>query len=78
MSIEGAPPLWLVLPLLMEFGFGQVFKWATQQRCYAPTVVSTNYWVLSSILLLYLGFTGQLHSAGRRGKGRRDHRHRLH
>ena len=61
MSIEGAPPLWLLLPLLMEFGFGQVFKWATQQRCYAPTVVSTNYWVLSSILLLYLGFTGQLH-----------------
>ena len=61
MSMEGAPPLWLLLPLLMEFGFGQVFKWATQQRCYAPTVVSTNYWVLSSILLLYLGFTGQLH-----------------
>ena len=25
-----------------------------------PTVVSTNYWVLASILLLYLGFTGQL------------------
>lgn len=61
MSMEGAPPLWLVLPLLMEFGFGQLFKWATQHRCYAPTVVSTNYWVLSSILLLYLGLTGQLH-----------------
>ena len=60
MSMEGAPPLWLVLPLLMEFGFGQVFKWASQHRCYAPTVVSTNYWVLASILLLYLGFTGQL------------------
>ncbi|MCY4604188.1 MAG: hypothetical protein OXE49_08155, partial [Gemmatimonadetes bacterium] len=59
--MEGAPPLWLVLPLLMEFGFGQVFKWASQHRCYAPTVVSTNYWVLASILLLYLGFTGQLH-----------------
>ena len=58
--MEGAPPLWLVLPLLMEFGFGQVFKWASQHRCYAPTVVSTNYWVLASILLLYLGFTGQL------------------
>ena len=60
MSMEGAPPLWLVLPLLMEFGFGQLFKWASQHRCYAPTVVSTNYWVLASILLLYLGFTGQL------------------
>ena len=60
MTMEGAPPLWLVLPLLMEFGFGQAFKWASQHRCYAPTVVSTNYWVLASILLLYLGFTGQL------------------
>ena len=47
MSMEGAPPLWLVLPLLMEFGFGQLFKWASQHRCYAPTVVSTNYWVAS-------------------------------
>ncbi len=60
MSMEGGLLLWLLLTLLMEFGFGQVFKWATQKRCYAPTVVSTNYWVLSSILLLYLGFTGQL------------------
>ena len=59
--MEGAPPLWLLLPLLMEFGFGQLFKWATQHRCYAPTVVSTNYWVLSFILLLYLSSTGQLH-----------------
>ncbi len=61
MSMEGAPPLWLVLPLLLEFGFGQLFKWATQRRCYEPTVVATNYWVLASMLLLYLGFTGQLH-----------------
>ena len=78
MSMEGAPPLWLVLPLLMEFGFGQVFKWATQHRCYAPTVVSTNYWVLASILLLYLGFTGQLQVPAGAVKGRRDHWRCLH
>ena len=78
MSMEGAPPLWLVLPLLMEFGFGQLFKWASQHRCYAPTVVSTNYWVLASILLLYLGLHRAIARTGRRSKGRRDHWHRLH
>ena len=60
MNMAGELPLWLLLTLLMEFGFGQLFKWATQRRCYAPPVVSTNYWALASILLLYLGFSGQL------------------
>ena len=60
MRMGGNLPIWLPLPLLMEFGFGQLFKWAEQRRCYAPTVVATNYLVLASILLGYLGATGDL------------------
>ena len=60
MSMEGAPPPLVSAAAADGIRLGQLFKWASQHRCYAPTVVSTNYWVLASILLLYLGFTGQL------------------
>ena len=58
--MEGDIPLWLLLSLMVEFGFGQLFKWAEQKGCHAPTVVATNYLVLASILLIYLGSTGRL------------------
>jgi drug/metabolite transporter (DMT)-like permease len=58
--MEGQLPIWLLLSLMMEFGFGQLFKWAEQKGCHAPTVVTTNYLVLASILLIFLWFTGRL------------------
>ena len=60
MSMAGDIPLWLLLSLMVEFGFGQLFKWAEQKGCHAPTVVSTNYLVMAAILLIYLGSTGRL------------------
>ena len=58
--MAGDIPLWLLLSLMVEFGFGQLFKWAEQKGCHAPTVVSTNYLVMAAILLIYLGSTGRL------------------
>ena len=52
--------LWLPLASLLSFGFGQLFKWSQRRGCHAPTVVSTNYIVLSSALALALGSQGNL------------------
>jgi multidrug transporter EmrE-like cation transporter len=52
--------LWLSLASLLSFGFGQLFKWSQRRGCHAPTVVTTNYIVLSSALALTLWAQGRL------------------
>ncbi len=52
--------LWLLLALLMEFGFGQLFKVSQRYGYYAPLVVSVNYLVLAIGLGLYLLATDNL------------------
>ncbi len=52
--------LWLPLVFLTSFGFGQLFKWSQRRGCYAPAVVSTNYLVLATCLLVYYLATGGL------------------
>lgn len=51
---------WLVLSCLMGFGFGQFFKWSQRLGYHAPSVVSTNYLVLSLTLGIALALTGSL------------------
>lgn len=49
--------LWLFPVVLLNFGFGQLFKWS--QRCghSAPVVVTANYLVLSTALCAYFVIT---------------------
>ncbi len=51
---------WLSLASLLSFGFGQLFKWSQRRGCHAPTVVTTNYLVLSAALALALSVQGKL------------------
>lgn len=51
---------WLPLSFLLEFGFGQLFKWAQQRGCHVPAALVTNYLTLSALLCAYFAFTGQL------------------
>lgn len=51
---------WLPIVFLLSFGFGQLFKFSQRRGCYAPTVVSVNYLVLSATLIIYLGLRGDL------------------
>ena len=53
--------IWLVVSAFTIFGFGQLFKWSQRSGCTAPVVVSVNYFVLGTLLLLYLLISGQLH-----------------
>lgn len=52
--------IWLLPALFLSCGFGQLFKFAQRQGCYAPTVVSANYLTIASLLLVYHLATGQL------------------
>ena len=51
---------WLPLSFLLEFGFGQLFKWAQQRGCHVPAALVTNYLTLSALLCAYFALTGQL------------------
>ena len=51
---------WLPIVFLLSFGFGQLFKFSQRRGCYAPTVVSVNYLVLSATLFIYLRLQGDL------------------
>ena len=55
---------WLIAACLLSFGFGQLWKWSQRRGLSAPAVITTNYLVIATILLLYfywrdtLSFTG--------------------
>lgn len=51
---------WLILSILMSFGFGQAFKWAQRKGCHAPVVVTANYLFMALLLAAYLGYRGEL------------------
>ncbi len=55
--------IWLLPALILSFGFGQLFKFAQRQGCYAPAVVSANYLTIALLLLVYHLATGQLEPA---------------
>ncbi|MCK6473985.1 MAG: hypothetical protein L6R28_19865 [Planctomycetes bacterium] len=55
---------WLILSILMSFGFGQAFKWAQRQGCHAPSVVTANYLFMALLLAAYLGARGELSGDG--------------
>jgi drug/metabolite transporter (DMT)-like permease len=44
----------------LEFGFGQLFKWAQQRGCHVPAVLVVNYLTLSSLLGLFFLSSGYL------------------
>ncbi len=46
---------------LLEFGFGQLFKWAQQRGCQVPAALVVNYLTLSTLLGLYCLVDGDLH-----------------
>ncbi len=52
--------LWISLSILVEFGFGQVFKWAERHGGHMPVLVSTNYLLMATLLTLYFWFTDDL------------------
>ncbi len=45
----------------LEFGFGQLFKWAQQRGCHVPAALVVNYLTLSSLLGLYFLASGDLY-----------------
>lgn len=47
---------WLFPVVLLNFGFGQLFKWSQRRGYSAPIVVTTNYLVLCSTLCLFFIF----------------------
>jgi drug/metabolite transporter (DMT)-like permease len=51
---------WIPLAILVEFCFGQVFKWAERRGGHMPMLVSTNYLVMAIVLALYFWFTDNL------------------
>jgi multidrug transporter EmrE-like cation transporter len=38
---------------LLEFGFGQLFKWAQQRGCHVPAALAVNYLTLSTLLGIF-------------------------
>jgi multidrug transporter EmrE-like cation transporter len=50
---------WLLLSILIDFGFVQLFKYGQRKRLYAPIVVSTNYLTVALSLGIYLAATDQ-------------------
>ncbi|MFT5087019.1 MAG: drug/metabolite transporter (DMT)-like permease [Candidatus Latescibacterota bacterium] len=48
---------WLFPVVLLNFGFGQLFKWSQRRGYSAPIVVTTNYLVLSSALCIFFIFS---------------------
>ncbi|MAN24365.1 MAG: hypothetical protein CME10_08870 [Gemmatimonadetes bacterium] len=51
---------WIPLSFFLEFGFGQLFKWAQQRGCFLPAALVTNYLTLALLLFVYFSFTNQL------------------
>ncbi len=45
--------MWLFPVVLLNFGFGQLFKWSQRQGHRAPIVVTANYLVLATALCAY-------------------------
>lgn len=45
--------IWLLAACLLSFGFGQLWKWSQHRGLSAPAVVSTNYLVMATVLMLY-------------------------
>lgn len=45
---------------LLEFGFGQLFKWAQQRGCHVPAALVVNYLTLSTLLGIYFLSSGDL------------------
>ena len=51
---------WIPISFVLEFGFGQLFKWAQQRGCYLPAALVTNYITLALLLFGYFNFTNQV------------------
>jgi multidrug transporter EmrE-like cation transporter len=52
--------IWLFPSVLVEFGFGQLFKYSQRQNHYAPVVVTANYLTVAVVLFSYLLATHDL------------------
>ena len=52
--------IWIPVSFILEFGFGQLFKWAQQRGCFLPATLVTNYLTLALLLFVYFNFTDQL------------------
>ncbi len=50
--------LLLLWAACLSFGFGQLFKWSQRRGCHAPTVVSSNYLAMASVLAAWHVWTG--------------------
>ena len=51
------------ISFLLEFGFGQLFKWAQQRGCQVPAALVINYLTLSTLLCLFFLTSGDLEIA---------------
>ena len=51
---------WLIAACLLSFGFGQLWKWSQRRGLSAPAVISTNYLVIATTLMLYFHWRGTL------------------
>ncbi len=55
--------LWMPLSFVLEFGFGQLFKWAQQRGCHVPAALVINYLTLSTLLCIYFALSDGLYIA---------------